>query len=191
MVSINDISVTLDGNRLVIDAEVDEEGFWLKKVYIDTQDTYLSSGPSGDVVYEHDVTIEDATDECNSTFFPDGSDVAVVRKMRLDIPQEEICASLRDNFFIVYIEAGFEGDNDSLVIGTAMWLRHLYNAFLGWIREIERQCEVPRNFIYLYLQYQLMITAIRTCNVMEAINVFNKYFRQIRIDSPKGCGCRR
>ena len=63
MVQINDISVDLTAQHLVIDAQVDEEGYWLTKVYVDTQDTYLSTGPSGDLVYEHEVVVEDATDD--------------------------------------------------------------------------------------------------------------------------------
>jgi hypothetical protein len=192
MVQINDISVDLTAQHLIIEAKVDEEGYWLTKVYVDTQDTYLSTGPSGDLVYEHEVVVEDATDDCNSTFVPEGSEIAVVRKMRLVVPQEAICASLKSNMFIVYIEAN-NGDIESYVIGTAMWLRPFYDAFLHWIREVERKCDVPRNFIYLFLQYQAMIVAIRTCNVMEAIRLYNKYFKRIDgvygFAKGVGCGC--
>lgn len=183
MIQINQIYIDLTAENLIIDAEIPlgDEGF-MSHVYIDTQDSYLTTGPSDDTVYEQDITIEDAKDECNS--FIDGN----IRKMRIEIPQEAICASLKSNLFIVYLE-----DNEGkTVIGTAIWMRPLYNRFLAWIREIGHNCEIPRNFIYLYLQYQAFITSIRTCNIMEAIKIYNKYFRRIHFPgNASGCNCRR
>lgn len=184
MILINDIYINTNGDKLVIDAATDDLDTIISHIYIDTQDTYLTTGPSDDRVYEHEVTKVDAKDDCNSLTEDEN-----VRKMRIEIPQEDICASLRSNFFIVYIEDG----DGNIVIGTALWMRPIFNSFLHWIREINQECELPRHFIYLHLQYQALILAVRTCNLMEAIKIYNKYFHRLKISGTnfKGCSCRR
>lgn len=184
MIQINDISIDLKAENLVIDAEIPlgDEGF-INHIYIDTQNSYLSTGPSEDLVYEQDITIEDAKDECNSV-----DENENVRKIRIKIPQESICASLKSNLFIVYLE----DNEEKITVGITMWMRPLYNHFLAWIREIGHNCEIPRNFIYLYLQYQAFIVSVRTCNIMEALKIYNKYFHRIQFPgNSSGCNCRR
>ena len=184
MIQINDTYISVNGDRLIIDAETDDLETIISHIYIDTQDSYLTTGPSDDRVYDHEVVIDDAKDECNST-----TDDDKVRKLRIEIPQENICASLRNNFFIIYLEDG----NEEIVLSTAMWMRPLFNNFLHWIREINNECELPKNYIYLFLQYQAFITSVRTCNIMEAIKIYNKYFHGLKAIGTnfKGCGCRR
>ena len=113
MIEINDIYINTNGDTLVIDAATDDIDTIISHIYIDTHDTYLSTGPSEDRVYEHDVTVDDAKDDCNST-----TEDEKVRKLKISIPQESICASLKTNLFIVYLEDG----DEQVVLGTALWM---------------------------------------------------------------------
>ena len=186
MIQINDIHITNDAFNLIIDAQVIGDSESINHIYIDTQDSFLTTGPSEDVVYEQDITEENVSDECNAVKIID--EHTFIRKIRLSIPQEAICASLKNNFFIVYLE----DDEGKLTTTTVFWHKPLYNSFLRWIREIGYKCEIPRNFIYLFLQYQALITAVRTCNILEAIKIYNKYFHNINmIGVSKGCGCKK
>lgn len=205
MIQINNITINKNAEKLIIDAQIISslayENCYLKKIYIDTQDSYLSSGPSEDTVYEHDITFEDAKDEYNSTIEIDQEEK--VRKLYIEIPQEAICASLRNNFFIVYIEAAGEADTTKVVccdlnplkIGCVLWMQPLYSRFLAWIREIDNTCEIPVNYNYFFLQYHGLITSIRTCNIMEAIRIYNKYIRNNNIGIGNshfhGCNCKK
>lgn len=119
------------------------------------------------------------------------------RKIHLVIQQKDVCADLKSNFFIIYLEA--EGDvpdkceANYITTGAVFYMKSLYQAFLSWIRELNKNCEVPKNFIYIYLQYQALLVAVRTCNMMEAIKIYNKYIRHLyghHHGSPRGgCNC--
>lgn len=198
MIQINDIKINPQADTLTIDAEIKpNEAFgncYIKKIYIDTQDSYLTSGPSEDLVYEKEISDEDIV----STVVINGEPKA--RKVVVEIPQINIEANLSSNFFIVYIEA--EGtispnasccESDFMVVGCVFWMRRVYQGFLNWIKEIANTCEIPKNFIYAFLQYQALLTSVRTGNMMEAIKIYNKYIRNIQGigGNINSCGCRR
>ena len=186
MIEIRNININPQGDKLVIDANIVSntifDNCYIKKVYIDTQNTYTVSGPSENTVYEKDITTDDADKFLpNSTITIDEKEY--VRNLHLVISEEEICANLQSDFFIIYIQS--DGDFDkskiskcdssTLISGCVFWMRPLYSDFLGFVRELNQSCEVPRNFIYLYLQYQALLVAVRTGNMLEAIEIFKKF----------------
>jgi len=204
MIQINNININKTGDKMRIEAEIiGDSAFvnrYIDKIYIDTHDSYLSTGPSEDTVYEHTVTIEDAADEQNATALIDN--VERVRKLKIDIPQESIDASLQTNMFVVYLEAGGTNadtppadccENIELVAGCVIWMKPLYNDFLAWSRELNNTCEVPQNFLYKFLHYQAFLVSVRTRNILEAIKIYNKHFKHIVCGSHgnhQGCNCR-
>lgn len=187
MIEIRNITITPRGDKMIIDAniELDEafENCFIKEVFIDTQDTYTMSGPSENIVYRKLITKDDASKLPESTITING--VEKVRDLHLVICEEEICASLMSDFFVVYIQADGEFnksevsrcDSFNVVLGCCFWMWPLYKEFMNFIRELNTKCEVPRNFIYTYLKYQGLITSVRTGNVADAIFLFDKYIR--------------
>lgn len=206
MIQINNITINKEGNKLRINAEIkgDSAFFnrYIKKIYLDTQDSFLTSGPSEDLVYEHDITTYDAADEQNAIVTINTVDR--VRKLDIEIPQEEIDAALPHNMFIVYLEAGGENtdqppadccENIEIVVGAVIWMKPLYGDFLAFSRELNNSCEIPKNFLYIFLQYQAFLVAVRTNNMLEAIRIYNEFLRHKdcvpRGNAKIGCGCRR
>lgn len=206
MIQINQIIIDKKGEKLRIDAEIiGDSAFvnrYIKKIYLDTQDSFLTSGPSEDLVYEHEVTVADAADELNATQTIDS--VERVKKLHIEIPQEEITASLQHNMFIVYLEAGGVNaetppadccENIEIVVGAVIWMKPLYGDFLAFNRELNNSCEIPKNFLYIFLQYQAFLVAVRTNNMLEAIRIYNEFLRHKgcipRTNAKIGCGCRR
>lgn len=187
MIEIRNITITPKGDKMIIDAniELDEafENCFIKEVFIDTQDTYTMSGPSENIVYRKLITKDDASKLPESTITING--VEKVRNLHLVICEEEICANLMSDFFVVYIQADgvFDKsevsrcDSFNVVLGCCFWMWPLYKEFMNFIRELNTKCEVPRNFIYTYLKYQGLITSVRTGNVADAIFLFDKYIR--------------
>lgn len=185
MIEIRNITITPRGDKMIIDAniELDEsfENCFIKEVFIDTQDTYTMSGPSENIVYRKLITKDDASKLPESTITING--VEKVRNLHLVIYEEEICASLMSDFFVVYIQADgvFDKsevsrcDSFNVVLGCCFWMWPLYKEFMNFIRELNTKCEVPRNFIYTYLKYQGLITSVRTGNVADAIFLYSKY----------------
>ena len=185
MIEIRNITITPRGDKMIIDAniELDEafENCFIKEVFIDTQDTYTMSGPSENIVYRKLITKNDASKLPESTISING--VEKVRNLHLEICEEEICANLMSDFFVVYIQADgvFDKsevsrcDSFNVVLGCCFWMWPLYKEFMNFIRELNTKCEVPRNFIYTYLKYQGLITSVRTGNIADAIFLYSKY----------------
>lgn len=204
MIQFNDIKINTQADTLSIDVEIiPDEAFskcYLKKIYIDTQDSYLTSGPSEDVVYTKEIDKGDIDYNIPGSYVEIDDDKKV-RKLKIDIPQIEIKANLASNFFIVYVEAdGIISDTnvnfcetDYMGVGCVFHMRKVYQGFISWIREIANSCEIPKNFIYSYLQYQALLTSVRTGNMMEAIKIYNKYIKNIQGvgGNINGCSCRR
>lgn len=187
MIHIKHLNINPRGDKLIIDAGIVVDSLfkdcYIKKIFIDTQDTYTIAGPSERTVYELDITEYDASMEPNSKFELD--DCVRVRDIHVVIPQEEICASLKSDFLIVYIQADGNFDksqisrceSSQIVVGCVYWMKPMYNQFLAFIRELNERCDVPRNYIYKFMQYHALQAAVSTGNMVEAIMIFNKYIR--------------
>ena len=89
MVQFNELKITPDGQRLIIDVSIKDLEYYtnvyLDTVQIDTQDTFVESGPSSEVVYSK--TIEGNT-----------------KSVRLELGIGDLLPSLNDNLFFVYVK---------------------------------------------------------------------------------------
>ena len=62
---------------------------------------------------------------------------------------------------------------------------------LCYIRQIENECEIPKNFIDSILKYKALELSVRTGNYPLAIKYWNKYFSNSNpnISTIKTCNC--
>lgn len=65
MVRFNQLNITPDGLKVIIDVSVKEDSYYqdvyLQSIVIDTQDTYSTSGPSSTPVYKKELSYEDSS----------------------------------------------------------------------------------------------------------------------------------
>ena len=182
MVQFNELKITPDGQRLIIDVSIKDLEYYtnvyLDTVQIDTQDTFVESGPSSEVVYSK--TIEGNT-----------------KSVRLELGTGDLLPALNDNLFFVYIRTKGTpaantpcGMDNITTLGVVSNFYPLYQHTFSYIKELNDTCSIPKSFINYILQYKAFELAIKTGHYTEAIKYWKKFFMGIN-DSviTSNCGC--
>lgn len=212
MIVLNECRIDAEGKNLIIEATVDSLNFYdnvyIESVIIDTDKTYKASGPSSeDYVYKKEFDTEESivtTSDCGyvipdrdrkcSTLCIEG----LKKHIRLVIPEKELNgASLNNNIFFVYIVAsGIPGPctpcgmDNKYTMGIAYNLRPIYNAAMGYIKELGNSCSIPKGFIDFILRLKAFKLALKTGHINEAIAMWEKLFKsKVNVTRKSACGC--
>lgn len=172
MVQFNELRITPDGQKLIIDVSVKDLEYYtnvyLDTIQIDTQDTFVESGPSSEVVYTE--VIEGNT-----------------RSVRLELGTGDLLPALNDNLFFVYIRTKGTpaantpcGMDNITTSGVVSDLYPLYQHAFSYIKELSDTCSVPENFINYILQYKAFELAVKTGHYTEAIKYWKRFFMRIK-----------
>ena len=144
MVQFNELKITPDGQRLIIDVSIKDLEYYtnvyLDTIQIDTQDTFVESGPSSEVVYTK--VIEGDT-----------------KLVRLELGTGDLLPTLSDNLFFVYVRIKGTpaantpcGMDNIITLGVVSNLYPLYQHAFSYIKELNDTCSIPKNFINYILQ---------------------------------------
>ena len=215
MIHFNELRYSRDNKYLVIDAAIDSQDYYndvvIDSIIIDNQNTFVTNGPSSTPIYTYKVPdMYDKTysipEECScnpvrikedeSYCFTYGLDS--MKHVRLELPLNALgidCSS--DILFVYVIATGTPaaatpcGFDNSKIMGTVVNLKYMYDNMLYYIRQIESECEVPRNFIDSILKYKAFELSIRTGNYPLAIKYWKKYLSNNNLNIPtiKTCNC--
>lgn len=182
MVQFNELKITPDGQKLIIDVSVKDLEYYtdvyLDTVQIDTQDTFVESGPSSEVAYTKTI---------------DGKS----KSIRLELGTGDLLPALNDNLFFVYIRTKGTpaantpcGMDNITTLGVVSNLYPLYQHVFSYIKELSDTCSIHKNFINYILQYKAFELAVKTGHYTEAIKYWKKFFMGIK-DSviTSNCGC--
>jgi hypothetical protein len=202
MLHFNELRITQDDKYLIIDASVDNQDFYddiiLDSVVIDTQDTYVPNGPSSNPVYK--LKVADAYDltyslpeECSCNPVLEEEDKSYcftygthqMRNIRLRLQASDFnINTLNDTMFFVYVIATGTpsadapcGTTNPMIMGAVTNLYPLYQSMMKYVKQIENNCEIPKEFIDLSLRIKALELCIRTGNYPQAIKYWNKYFK--------------
>lgn len=215
MIHFNELRITQDGKYLIIDASVDNQDFFddvlLDSVVIDTQDTYVVNGPSSKPIYTFKV--KDAYDltysmpeQCNcnpvrveedeSYCFTYGTQQ--MRNIRLTLTAKDLGLNiLNDTMFFVYVLSSGTpsvdapcGTTNPMIMGVVTNLYSFFQNMMKYVKEIERNCKIPKEFIDYSLRIKALELCIRTGNYPQAIKYWNKFFKG-KMGKPitSNCGC--
>ena len=168
--------------HLLITAQVREESYYenvyIKKIYIDTQDTFTSTGPSSNAIYE--------SEEYDST----------TKEVHLDLVATDLKnVDMSKTMFFVYTEGdGLNqevpcGFDNVYSLGVTFDLCPIYNETMQYIKEVENECELPKGFINMILQYKAIQYSINSGHYLQAINYYNKFYKDLSVVTTKPCGC--
>ena len=64
-----------------------------------------------------------------------------------------------------------------MIMGAVTNLYPLYQSMMKYVKQIENNCEIPKEFIDLSLRIKALELCIRTGNYPQAIKYWNKYFK--------------
>lgn len=181
MIQFNNLKITSDGKSLIVDAAVKDLEYYtdvyIDSVLIDTQDTFVDSGPSSKAIIK---TIEGDN-----------------KSISLELGIEDLISNLNENLFFVYIKTKGTpaadtpcGMDNSITLGVTFNFYPKYQYGFNFIKELSNTCIIPKNFINFILQYKAFELAVKTGNYTEAIKYWNKFFMNIKSDvTTTNCNC--
>lgn len=182
MVQFQELRITPDGQKLIIDVSVKDLEYYtnvyLDTIQIDTQDTFVESGPSSEVAYTKTI---------------DGN----LKSVRLELGTGDLLPTFNDNLFFVYVRAKGTpsidtpcGMDNSITLGTVLNKYPIYSDIMQYVKEVNTDCIIPKNFINKYLRFQAFKISVITGHYTEAIKYYNKFIKGIgNVPDNISCGC--
>lgn len=215
MLQFNELRITPDNKHLIVDVSVKNDSYYknvvIDSIVVDTQDTYVANGPSSKPIFTYKVnennlnlTYAVPEDCCNPVLIEDDNSYCFTygleesQHIRLILNTKDLNVPLDETMFFVYaIASGTPapdtpcGFDNSKIMGTVVNLKVMYDSMLCYIRQVENNCEIPKNFIDSILKYKAFELSIRTGNYPLAIKYWNKYLSNNKpsISTIKTCNC--
>lgn len=217
MIQFNKLHIT-SGKYLTIDVSICDdryyEGIYIDSVIIDTQDTYVGSGPSSNPVYTYtvpkyveilnprntEVSALRFTEDGKLRLVEDESATAVYGVKHLTLTLDATDLGSLDNLFFVYVKArGVVAPDTPCGMDTMIDMRPvldwypLYQQAMNYLKELGESCTTPQNFIDFILKLKGLEIALKSKNYPEAIDYYNKFFKNSKFTYSNkkkgGCGC--
>lgn len=199
MINFNELRVT--DKCLIIDASVSTlpyyDNVYIDTVIVDTQDTYMANGPSGNPIFSYTVegadiiqTVETICSQYKDKFNPmidpqsDDNDPGGKKNIRIELDSKALGVSLNNTLFFVYvITKGTPspdtpcGMDNQTTMGVVANLYPFYRSMMCYMKETLNRCDIPKNFLDKYLRFKAFELSLKTCHYTEAINLWNKFLR--------------
>jgi len=171
--------------HLLITAEVREIEHYYDNVYIDsikidTQDTFVSTGPSSNLIYEYTTAgnVKEVTLDLSA--------------VTLGLTEDQM---LRTMFFVYAIAKGAPhpstpcGFDNVTSTGVTFALCPIYNETMQYVKEVENTCELPKGLINMILQLKAIQYSIDSGHYTQAIKYYNKFYKTFDASVVTPCGC--
>ena len=205
MIHYNNLYITEDSKYLVIDVAIDEDStyddVYLDRIAIDTQDTYITNGPSNNAKIFHiggdDIegpSINGIEEVKNS-----GKDIKKVKHTKLTLSAKDLGVNLnKDMLFIYSTASGFIPEDKpdvikyitNTILNVVVNTYEVYKSIVPLIKEIAETCKEPTSFINRELQIKAVEYSIKNGNYLLAIKYWKKYFMDNTITSSSNkCNC--
>lgn len=215
MLTFNELRITPDGKYLIIDVSVSNESYYkdviIDSIIIDTQNTYVATGPSNKPIYTYTleddglVQVYDQNDNCpildesESYCFVEDKNNYKRKNIRLLLSAQDLQVSLKDTMFFVYaIASGTPaadtpcGMDNSITMGTVVDLYPMYGKTIQYLKELNNECSTPKGLTDMIFRIKALELSIKTGNYTQAINYWNKYFINLQNKTDYkslSCGC--
>nr|DAP62180.1 MAG TPA: hypothetical protein [Crassvirales sp.] len=205
MIHYNNLYITEDSKYLVIDVAIDEDStyddVYLYRIAIDTQDTYITNGPSNNakIIFLDEGDIEKPSMNGIEEVKNSGKDSKKVKHTKLTLSAKDLGVNLnKDMLFIYSTASGFipEDKPDVLkyitdtILNVVVNTYEVYKSIIPLIKEIGELCKDPISFIDRELQIKAVEYSIKNSNYLLAIKYWKKYFMDNTITSSSNkCNC--
>lgn len=205
MIHYNNLYITEDSKYLVIDVAIDEDStyddVYLYRIAIDTQDTYITNGPSNNakIIFLDEGDIEKPSMNGIGEVKNSGKAIKKVRHTKLTLSAKDLGVNLnKDMLFIYSTASGFiSGDKPDVlkyitdtILNVVVNTYEVYKSIIPLIKEIGELCKDPISFIDRELQIKAVEYSIKNSNYLLAIKYWKKYFMDNTITSSSNkCNC--
>ena len=183
MVVFDELRVTNDRDKLIINARIRKESYYdnvyIDQVYIHTEETYTEGGLSKPPIYSTQI-------EGNQ------------KEVHLVLGKGDFLPQVDSHMFFVYVKTKTIGlpdpkipcgmDNET-TLGVTMYMGDFYNEFMKYIKEMGDDCNIPQNMIDLLLRYAALNTSVDACHYIQAIDIYKGLFGDVKRTVKSKCGC--
>ena len=109
-----------------------------------------------------------------------------IKHARLIIDWQDMLVPMYNSLFFVYVKTKGNpapdapcGSDGMYTLGVTANLYPIKNSFICALRELDRDCNIPKTFIDMYLRYEAFNVNVKTGHYQEAIYIWNKWFARI------------
>ena len=211
MVDFNELRVSPDRKNLIIDVSIKDlsyyENVYIDSIIIDTQDTYIPSGPSNSPIFTYEVVsnvtpvyslpdcgcnqVQDYIDKENCFETSNNEE----KRVRLELDNIALNNHLKGNLFFVYVITKGTPASDTpcnmdniINLGVTADTYPIYTNMLNSLKELE-SCDTPKLFTDAFLRFKAFELSIKTGQYSQIINYWNKYFKSLDIPNNTNCSC--
>lgn len=211
MVDFNELRVSPDRKNLIIDVSIKDlpyyENVYIDSIIIDTQDTYIPSGPSNSPIFTYEVVsnvtpiyslpdcgcnqVQDYIDKENCFETSNNEE----KRVRLELDNTALDNHLKGNLFFVYVITKGTPSSDTpcnmdntINLGVTADTYPIYTNMLNSLKELE-SCSTPKLFTDAFLRFKAFELSIKTGQYSQVINYWNKYFKSLDIPNNTNCSC--
>lgn len=188
MVIFDKLVLSDDRTKLLIDAHISDASYYddrfIEGVYIDTQETVLEhfDNPSDNPIYTYKPEINvkertvhlEITKAMMPTFTGDFSKTLffVFIKTKGTFPSNTPC-----------------GQDNPYTLGVTFDEALVYNKVMQYVKEVSKDCEIPKGFIDLILRLETLKISLKTKHYAQAEKMFNLLISNIESKQTVTCNC--
>ena len=196
MIRFNELKI--EDNYIIIDVQIEEEkhfkDMYIDSIVIDTQDTFIANGPSSKAIYTK--TFNTDTDiKKEEIVYTQGTDKH--NRVRIYIDSKDLNIDIHKTTFFVYVIAGGTPAADTpcrwdenKALHTLVDTQVLYNNMIQYVKELNKDCSIPNNFINAILQFNAIDLALKTNQYPLAIDLWKRFYSNIESNVVlPNCGC--
>lgn len=196
MIRFNELKI--EDDYIIIDVQIEEEKYfkdmYIDSIVIDTQDTFIANGPSSKAIYTK--TFNTDTDvKKEEIIYTQGTDKH--NRVRIYIDGKDLNVDIHKTMFFVYVIVGGTPAADTpcrwdenKALHTLVDTQVLYNNMIQYVKELNKDCNTPDNFINAILQFNAIDLALKTNQYPLAIDLWKRFYSDIESNIVlPNCGC--
>ena len=213
MVQFNELRISPYNQCMIIDVSIIDsnlyDNVYIDSIIIDTQDTYTDNGPSSSPIYSLSIDEEisgsliyTTTGDCvpvkesdtNQNCLVEAQEREGEKHYRLVLTSQDI--NLNESIYFIYVTTKGIPDpstpctmDNQTTLGIIWNDKYIFNQFIPYIKELAKNCVIPKNFIDIILRYKAFELALESGNYVLAIDFWNKYFKNTKVNKPSSWKC--
>ena len=196
MIRFNELKI--ENNYIIIDVQIEEEKYfkdmYIDSIVIDTQDTFIANGPSSKAIYTKTFNTDTDVNK-EEIVYTQGTDK--YNRVRIYIDGKDLNVDIHKTMFFVYVIAGGIPAADTpcrwdenKALHTLVDTQVLYNNMIQYVKELNKDCSTPDNFINAILQFNAIDLALKTNQYPLAIDLWKRFYSDIESNVVlPNCGC--
>lgn len=196
MIRFNELKI--EDNYIIIDVQIEEEKYfkdmYIDSIVIDTQDTFIANGPSSKAIYTKTFNTDTDVNK-EEIVYTQGTDK--YNRVRIYIDGKNLNVDIHKTMFFVYVIAGGTPAADTpcrwdenKALHTLVDTQVLYNNMIQYVKELNKDCSTPDNFINAILQFNAIDLALKTNQYPLAIDLWKRFYSDIESNVVlPNCGC--